>query len=69
MPATVTIPAGETSASFTIRGVVDGIADGTQTSLITASAAGFNTGSFTVLTTDADLPDLRVTAVSVPATG
>jgi class 3 adenylate cyclase len=49
--------------------VADGIADGTQPAAITASAAGFNPGSFTVLATDADLPDLRVTAVSVPATG
>ena len=69
VPATVTIPAGSSSATFAIQGVADARADGTQSSVITASAAGFNPGSFTVLATDADLPDLRVAAVSVPATG
>ncbi|NBP51397.1 MAG: hypothetical protein EBU70_09530, partial [Actinobacteria bacterium] len=69
VPATVTIPAGATSATFEIRGVVDGVADGTRTTLLSATAAGWNPGSFSILTTDADLPDLRVTAVSVPAAG
>ena len=66
VPATVTIPSGQTTASFTISAVLDGIADGVQDATVTASATTYNPGSLHLVTTDADLPDLRVTDVSVP---
>jgi hypothetical protein len=44
VPATVTIPVGETSATFTVLGVDDGKPDGAQTVTIVASAAGFASG-------------------------
>ncbi|MCY2977564.1 MAG: FG-GAP-like repeat-containing protein, partial [Planctomycetota bacterium] len=44
VPATVTIPVGSTSATFTVTAVNDVIADGNQSSIITASASGFVSG-------------------------
>jgi hypothetical protein len=69
IPATVTIPAGQSSAFFPIHAVLDGVADGLQTATIVASAAGFNAGSAEGDVSDVDLPDLRVTGVTVPTTG
>jgi hypothetical protein len=40
VPATVTIPAGESSASFVVTPIDDGQVDGTQIATITASALG-----------------------------
>ncbi|MBA3481096.1 MAG: hypothetical protein H0T51_04690, partial [Pirellulales bacterium] len=68
VPATVTIPAGEASATFVIQAKLDGIADGIQSAVVTASASGFNSGSVPLVTTDSDLPDLQVTSVSAPTT-
>ncbi|MEO1095004.1 MAG: Ig-like domain-containing protein [Cyanobacteria bacterium J06638_28] len=50
----VTIPIGETSATFTITGVDDNLADGTQTVAITASAIsfGFSDDSASLSVTD-----------------
>lgn len=45
VPATVTIPAGETSATFDISILYDGEADGTQTAVITASVPGWTAGT------------------------
>ncbi|MFM7076357.1 MAG: hypothetical protein ACKO3G_09865, partial [Planctomycetaceae bacterium] len=69
VPATVTIPAGEASVTFPIQAVLDGVSDGTSHATISAEAAGNDPGSFTLLTTDVDLPDLRVALLTVPATG
>ncbi|MCA9081919.1 MAG: hypothetical protein KDA58_15265, partial [Planctomycetaceae bacterium] len=55
VPATVTILNGQTSAEFTITGVDDAIADGTQTVNISASAGGFTGGSDSVDVTDDDV--------------
>jgi hypothetical protein len=53
----VTIPDGQaTSSPFTITGVDDAIADGTQTVTITASAAGYNDGTDTVDVLDDEAP-------------
>jgi hypothetical protein len=67
VPATVIIPAGSDRVEFSILGLMDGQADGAQPATLTASANGYNPGSFTVIVTDADLPDLVVTSASVPA--
>ena len=48
VPASVTILAGETSATFPIAAVDDALADGTQTVTLTASSAGFTNGTDTV---------------------
>ena len=55
VPASVTIPAGETSATFTIAGVDDSLLDGTQTVTITTSASGYVDGTDTVDVLDHEL--------------
>jgi ELWxxDGT repeat protein len=51
VPASVSLAAGETSTTFQITPVDDAVADGTQTTVITATAAGVGPGtkSFAVL--------------------
>ena len=62
MPATVTIAAGQTtSAAFTITGVDDAIADGTQTVTVTGAAAAHADGTDTVDVTDDEAATLTVT--------
>ncbi|MCZ8222733.1 MAG: hypothetical protein O9324_01905, partial [Microcystis sp. LE19-84.1B] len=61
VPNTVTIAAGQTSATFTITGISDGINDGSQTVTITASATGLNSGSDSLEITDINVPDLVLT--------
>ncbi|MFN6010713.1 MAG: Calx-beta domain-containing protein, partial [Microcystis sp.] len=61
VPNTVTIAAGQTSATFTITGISDGINDGSQTVNITASATGLNSGSDSLEITDINVPDLVLT--------
>lgn len=52
VPASVTIPANESSATFAISAVDDKLLDGTQTATITASAAGFIGDSAPLSVTD-----------------
>jgi fibronectin type 3 domain-containing protein len=66
VPATVTIPAGQSSATFAVAAVDDAIYDGTQSVTIIASAAGFTSGTAGVQVTDDDPPGLSVTIA--PAT-
>src|SRR5262249_4923976 len=54
VPATVTIPAGQPSATFPIAAVNDAIIDGTQTATISATAIGYAVGSANVSVTDDD---------------
>lgn len=60
VPATVTIPAGQTSATFSIDAVDDAVIDGTQTVTITASASGLADGTDTLDVTDDDASALSV---------
>lgn len=46
VPATVTIPVGETTATFPIAAVNDLLADGTQAITLTATAGGYINGTF-----------------------
>ena len=55
VPATVTIPAGSTSASFTLTPINDTATDGTIPVTITATATGFTSASRTVSVLDNDL--------------
>ncbi|MFT5528283.1 MAG: hypothetical protein ACI9HK_006272 [Pirellulaceae bacterium] len=61
VPATVTILAGQTSATFTVDSVDDAIVDGTQPVTITASAATFADGTDDINVTDDDVPTLALT--------
>ena len=54
VPGTVTIPAGQTSETFTLTVVDDTVADGTQPVTITASAPGFTNGVATGQVRDND---------------
>ena len=60
-PQTVTIPIGQTSATFIVTGVNDGVNDGIQSVTLTATANGFNNGVKTVEVSDIDVPDLQIT--------
>ncbi|HPM82876.1 MAG TPA: DUF1566 domain-containing protein, partial [Candidatus Anammoximicrobium sp.] len=64
VPATVTIPAGQSSVTVTLAAVDDAIVDGTQTVTITASATGFSSGSDTLQVTDNDAATLTVNVVA-----
>jgi len=63
-PATVTIPAGSDRATFPLASIADGITDGNQSVLFTASAAGFVSGSDTLVVSDADRADLVVASIT-----
>ncbi|MBU6308315.1 MAG: Ig-like domain-containing protein [Planctomycetes bacterium] len=76
VPATVTIPDGQSSVTFSISGVDDLLSDGSQTSVITATATDFFSVSATVTVLDDDFPKPtnfspadNATAVAVSANG
>ena len=69
VPATVTIPAGQTSVSFIVTTINDHIPDGLQQVPISATALGFDTGIAPLGITDVDLPDLIVSNVTAPISG
>jgi len=52
VPVSVTIPAGQTSASFSISAVDNALSDGTKTVTITATAAGYTNGTVQLTVTD-----------------
>lgn len=56
VPASVTIPDGQTSVTFTVTGVDDLAADGAEISLISASVVDFFSVSATVTVLDDDFP-------------
>ncbi len=64
LPATVTIPAGQTSATFPLTFVDDAQIDGSQMALITASAPGYTNGSASIQIND---NESAVLSVSLPA--
>ncbi|MEL6108011.1 MAG: Calx-beta domain-containing protein, partial [Planctomycetota bacterium] len=55
-PTSVTIPAGQASATFTVSGVDDSIVDGTQTVHIGVAASGHDGDSETISVSDDDVP-------------
>ena len=63
VPVSVVIPQGATSITFPITSRTDGTNDGSQSLTITASAAGFTSGSAPLTVTDADFVDLVVSSV------
>ena len=67
VPSTVVIPVGQASATFHIASPAHGAGNGNQPVTITASASGFAPAADTMTVTDADLPDLFVAGITVPA--
>ncbi len=66
VPASVTITAGQTSASFTVSAVNDTLVDGTQNATITASAGGFSSSSGIVSAIDNEVDHFLVGAIASP---
>ena len=65
LPATITIPAGSTSASCEVSAKADGVSDGTQYTTIMATADGFISGRGYMQVTDMDVPDLVVDSITL----
>ncbi len=70
VPTQVTIPIGQSSATFTASAVQNELLDGTAAAVITASSASFTNASATITVTDEDVPVLAITpaTISVPET-
>ncbi|KQP49886.1 CARDB domain-containing protein [Pseudorhodoferax sp. Leaf274] len=69
VPATVTILAGQNSATFSVAPQADNVVDGTQAVTIRASASGYSSGAAGLNVTEGDLPDLVVSEIGQPASG
>lgn len=59
-PATVTIPAGEMSATFSVTLGNNTVIDGIRTRTIVAAATGMNSGSASLTINDDDVPNLTL---------
>ncbi len=64
VPASVILPDGMASVTFTISAVDDALVDGTQTATISATAVGLSPGSATVAVTDDDVVGITVGGIS-----
>ncbi len=67
-PATVTIPAGQSSATFTVKSKSNTSTSDGFTATITAEADGFAKGSVWFTVSDQTLPDAQITNVSLSIT-
>ncbi len=61
VPTTVTIPAGQSSATFAVTAVNNGVVDGDANATITASAINYNSASAQLSVTDDDVLTLALT--------
>lgn len=61
VPASVTIPANQASATFDLTVVDDSLLDGTQSATVTASASGATSGAASILIHDNESATLTVT--------
>jgi hypothetical protein len=68
IPATVTIPAGQTEALFGVTLPIDGIKDGVQTVQVSASAAGVAGTQVSTSVHDSDLDHFGFATISSPRT-
>ena len=64
VPATVTIPAGQTSAYFDVTLLDNGLRTGPQTETVTATAASLPTANSNMMVDDADLDHFVITTYS-----
>lgn len=69
VPASVTLLANQSSATVFLTTLDDGLGDGNQRVVITASAPGHTPGQANVTVTDVNRPDLIISAITVPAEG
>jgi hypothetical protein len=69
VPATVTIPAGNTSCTFDLTMVDDSATDGPQNVTVTASTAGYTGGSASITITDNESPVLTLALAGSAAEG
>ncbi len=69
VPATVTIPANQSSATFAVLGVDDNLLDGTQRLLLTASAAGYASASSNMDVTDSESLNVSLDKTSTSEKG
>lgn len=58
LPATVSLPAGQSTTSFSVAGVDDAIIDGNQLTAVTAAVTGYQPGALNVTTVDSTVPQL-----------
>ena len=68
IPATVTIPAGQTSVSFTVSLLQDGLKGGTQNVSVTAVGGGLSNGTANISVHDSTLDHLGLNAIGSPQT-
>ena len=66
LPATVTIPLNQASATFAVAAVLDNTQTGSEKATVMASAAGYNSGSAGLVISDVYLPDLVPVSVTIP---
>mgnify|MGYP002858231704 CR=1 FL=1 len=64
--SSVTIPAGSTSTSFTLNILNDTLTDGTQSAVITASAANATSGTGTISIADDDVHHFLISTIAAP---
>ena len=69
VPATVTIPAGQTTASFDVTLVSNGFHQGPETVAVTAAAAGLTGGSAAMVVRDSNVDHFTMSAVASPQDG
>ncbi len=65
-PASVTILAGHTNATFNITSLNDGMSQTSQTASITASATNYASGSVAINVTDIGTSDLVISSITAP---
>ncbi len=68
LPATVVIPAGQSTATFVVGVTGNGLVDGTRTATLTAGASGFASATTALAITDDDVARLTVTLPSATVT-
>jgi methionine-rich copper-binding protein CopC len=68
VPASVIVLAGQTTATFTLTLLNDGLHDGDVSAAVTASATGLASGSGSILVRDANLDYLAFSTISTPQT-
>ena len=69
VPASVVLPAGNAEVIVPLNSIDDGIADGSKTVTLTASAPGYVSGSDQVVVPDVNLPDLVFERLAGPVSG
>jgi hypothetical protein len=66
LPASVDFGLNQTSVTFSVTGVLDGLQTGNRYVVVTAAATGFNSAARTLSVSDIYLPDLVPAIVSTP---